>query len=193
MAKIPMIADVHLGVPGRLHDIVWSLNVVEAYCARENLDLIFGLGDLFNDRRALEIDALCAGYDYFSKARQQHDQRWIWLPGNHDMFLKHSWEINSLRPLSEVITIIETVKIIKVAGIRFWVLPFIHFESAYMRVLKKIEEQHEDGQSQQNYLCAVYMSTQKGKNAQRGYRQLLAERIRSDRCNDKYQHRRASQ
>jgi DNA repair exonuclease SbcCD nuclease subunit len=145
MAKIPMIADVHLGVPGRLHDIVWSLNVVEAYCARENLDLIFGLGDLFNDRRALEIDALCAGYDYFSKARQQHDQRWIWLPGNHDMFLKHSWEINSLRPLSEVITIIETVKIIKVAGIRFWVLPFIHFESAYMRVLKKIEEQHEDG------------------------------------------------
>jgi len=145
MAKIPMVADIHLGVPGRLHDIMWSLNVVEAYCARESLDTVLCLGDLFNDRRALEIDALCAGYDYFRRARRQHDQRWIVLPGNHDMFLKHSWDINSLRPLSEVITVIDTVKIVDIAGSRFWVLPFIHFEGAYMRAVRAIEQHYQDG------------------------------------------------
>ena len=143
MSKIPMIADVHLGVQGKLDDTMWALQVVRAYCAREGLTTILGLGDLYDNRESLALDVMCASHEYFEESRQKYDQHWIWIPGNHDMFLKHSWNINSLKPLSKIITLVDTVKIININDTRFWTLPFIHLETAFMRVLRKIEEQHE--------------------------------------------------
>lgn len=144
MSKILIDADIHLGVPGRLQDILWALRVESEYAHRHGIDTILSLGDTFNDRKALDIDVLCAAHDFFAAASRR-GQRRITFPGNHDMFLKHSWNINSLKVFQDVLTIIDTVKIIKIDGVRFWVLPFIHFENAYMRVLKKIEAQAQDG------------------------------------------------
>jgi hypothetical protein len=57
------------------------------------------------------------------------------------MFLKHSWDINSIRPLGELLTIIDTVKILEIDNKRYWILPFVYSESAYMRILERIEKQ----------------------------------------------------
>lgn len=144
MSKLIMVADLHLGVLDRLSDIMWGMRVLRQYAVENEIDTIVGLGDLFHDRESLGIDVVCAAHDYFIEAKRQN-QHWIWFPGNHDMFLRHSWKINSLKPLSSLFTLIDTVKIIKADGVRFWILPFIHFESAYMKVVRQIEERYEDG------------------------------------------------
>lgn len=140
MNKILITADIHFGVPNRLQDIVWAARVMREYAHRNDINIVLVLGDLFHDRRALEIDALCAAYDFFTECKESYNQSWVTFPGNHDMYLKHSWKINSLKTFSHLLTIIDGVKILQLNDVRFWILPFIHLESAYMRVLKKIEE-----------------------------------------------------
>lgn len=145
MSKILITADIHQGVPGRLQDILWSLRVIRTYAQHHNIDTIVSLGDMFHDRHALEIDVLCAAHDFFLVSKRDYNQTWITFPGNHDMFLKHSWQINSLKVFQDTLYIIDTVKILKLNDVRFWILPFIHLESAYMRILHKIYEQYQDG------------------------------------------------
>ena len=141
MTKIAIIADVHLGYSGRNDDIIWALKTVRGYCRNNNIDTIIVLGDLFHDRQHLSIEILCSAYDFFKETKYDFGQQWIAFPGNHDMFLKHSWEINSIRPLGELLTIIDTVKMLEIDDKRYWVLPFIYSESAYMRILERIEKQ----------------------------------------------------
>jgi len=146
MSKIAFIADIHLGFGNRLADSVWALRVVREYCNENNIDKVIILGDLFHDRESLSIEVLCAAYEFFKETRDKFNQDWVAFPGNHDMFLKHSWDINSLKPLSEILTIINDVKIIQINGGRFWILPFVYSERAYMNILKQIEEQYEEGE-----------------------------------------------
>jgi DNA repair exonuclease SbcCD nuclease subunit len=141
MTKIAIIADVHLGYSGRNNDILWALRTVRNYCHNHDIDIVIVLGDLFHDRQHLSIEILCGAYDFFKEAKNEYNQQWIAFPGNHDMFLKHSWDINSIRPLGELLTIIDTVKILEIDGRRYWILPFVYSESAYMRILERIEKQ----------------------------------------------------
>lgn len=141
MSKVVLTADIHFGVPGRLDDIVFACRVIDRYCQATGIDTVVVLGDMFHDRRALEIDVLVAATQFFEEAKQQ----WITFPGNHDMFLRHSWGITSLIPLRKHLTLIDDVKVLKLDGKRFWILPFIQLESAYMRVVRRIEEKFEDG------------------------------------------------
>jgi len=61
------------------------------------------------------------------------------------MFLKNSWEINSLKPLSRYLDCRVNVDRITLGGKRFWIIPFVHHESEYMDILKKVEKRYEDG------------------------------------------------
>ena len=135
------VADVHLGYAGRSRDILWALGVVRRYCQEHGIDTIVVLGDLFHDRQHLSIEILCGAYDFFRAAKVEYGQQWIAFPGNHDMFLKHSWDINSIRPLGEILTIIDDVKLLTIDDKRYWILPFVYSESAYMRILERIEKQ----------------------------------------------------
>jgi len=141
MTKIAIVADVHLGYSGRTNDILWALRTIRGYCQANNIDTVVVLGDLFHDRQHLSIEILCGAYDFFRETKFDYNQQWIAFPGNHDMFLKHSWNINSIRPLGELLTIIDTVKILEIDDRRYWVLPFVYSESAYMRILQRIEKQ----------------------------------------------------
>jgi DNA repair exonuclease SbcCD nuclease subunit len=144
MARIALLSDVHLGIGNRQKDILWALNAVKKYCAKNNIENVVILGDLFHDRQSLDIDVLCTAYDFFKSAKEQ-GQTWAAFPGNHDMFLKHSWNINSIKPLGEVLTIIDTIKIIQLEDTRFWILPFVYSESSYLKILRRIEEQYQPG------------------------------------------------
>jgi DNA repair exonuclease SbcCD nuclease subunit len=141
MTKIALIADVHLGYSGRNKDIFWALDVVRNYCRDNSIDTIIVLGDLFHDRQHLSIEVLCGAYDFFKAVKYDYKQQWIAFPGNHDMFLKHSWDINSIRPLGELLTIIDDVKLLMIDDKKYWILPFIYSESAYIRILERIEKQ----------------------------------------------------
>lgn len=143
--KIAITADIHAGVPGRLSDILWACRTIREYCRVAGIDVVLVLGDLFHDRRSLEIEVIWAMSKFFEETAEKYDQQWIVFPGNHDMFLRHSWNVNSLAPLRKHLTVIEDVKLLTLDDKRFWILPFIQYEKSFMRVLRRIEQQHEDG------------------------------------------------
>jgi predicted phosphodiesterase len=143
MSKVVITADIHFGVPGRLEDIVFACEVIDQYCRKTGIDTVIVLGDMFHDRHSMGIDTMAAAASFLEKAQQ----KWITFPGNHDMFLRHSWGITSLIPLKRHLEVIDDIKILKLDDKRFWILPFIQLENAYMRVVNKIEEQAEEGDS----------------------------------------------
>lgn len=142
MGKIILTADLHLGHGDRSDDILWAMDVVSKYAVSHNIEYIVVLGDLNHDRKHLPVDVACATHAFFQDKRAT-GQEWVLFPGNHDMHLKHSWNINSLEPFEEVATVIDDVKIIMFDNRRFWVLPFVYSESAYMAILKRIERQYQ--------------------------------------------------
>lgn len=138
MSKVVITADIHFGVAGKLLDTLWACRVIRKYCELANIDTVLVLGDLYHNRQAIEIDVNSHVCMFFEEAKDQFKQQWVVFPGNHDMFLRHSWDINSLTPLRKHLTVIEGVKLLTLDDRRFWVLPFITYEKAYMRVLKAI-------------------------------------------------------
>lgn len=131
-------ADIHNGYRGKLLDCVWSMEVMRRYAADQSIKTILVCGDLFHDRVSLGIDVVNAVYDQLMK-NIEAEQTWYCFPGNHDMFLKNSWEVNSLRVFRGVLRVIEDVEQVLFGDRTFHILPFIHYESKYMEVLKKIE------------------------------------------------------
>ena len=138
-------ADIHLGKPGRLADCLWALRSIRHYASSHDIRKILVLGDFFHDRVNVNIEVGSAAIDFLKEARDEYGQEWFVFPGNHDMFLKNSWEANSLKFISSAATLIEEPGLVDIAGHRFWIIPFIHYENVYMKVLENVEKQYEDG------------------------------------------------
>ncbi len=137
--KILITADVHYGIPGKTQHSNWAMKIIREYARTKSIDIIIVLGDLFHDRNSISVDALATVHDFFDTAINKYNQRWIVLPGNHDLYLKNSWDITSLKHLSNMIDVIGDVKKIIIGGRNFWTLPFIHYEAAYMDVVRSID------------------------------------------------------
>jgi DNA repair exonuclease SbcCD nuclease subunit len=144
MSRVLIVSDLHFGIPQKLNDILWAVKTAREYAAKNNIEKVFVLGDVFHDRVQYNIEVMNAAYQFFDETRKM-GQEWVAFPGNHDMPLRNSWHINALKPLDKVLTVVNEIKLAKVYDQRFWIVPFIHYESIYMKVLRKIEEQYEDG------------------------------------------------
>jgi DNA repair exonuclease SbcCD nuclease subunit len=142
--RLILTSDIHFGVPNKLEHSLWASKVIREYASKNDIGVVIVLGDLFHDRTSLNIQVLTTAYDFFDDTEKNYNQEWAVFPGNHDMYLKNSWEVNSVRPLSRVVTIIEDVKALQYGGVKFWILPFVHYESAYMEVVKAIESKATD-------------------------------------------------
>jgi len=143
--RIAITADAHVGVPGKLKDIMWALRQIRSYCHEHDIKYIFMLGDLLHDREAVRLDDLTALVDFLIETDEKYGIEIIAFPGNHDMYLKNSWDINSLKPLARYLTCYHDIANFNLGGIRFWVVPFMHYESDYMKAIEDINSQHEEG------------------------------------------------
>jgi DNA repair exonuclease SbcCD nuclease subunit len=143
--KISIAADIHLGIPNRLDDIIWALRKMADYNKAHNIKHLVILGDLLHDREQMGIKDLCAITELLEEIQSTYKQEVIAFPGNHDMYMKNSWDITSLRPLSKHLTYINTVSAIEIGGHKIWILPFIHYEADYMKAFKKIKKQAKKG------------------------------------------------
>lgn len=144
MSKVLITGDIHFGYPNRLQDILWAMQTISKYAEVNEIDTIFVVGDLFHDRVSTNIEVMNAVYKFFSETVLK-DQHWIVFPGNHDMFQRNSWEINSLTQIGDVATVVKDTKLIKIDDHRFFILPFIHYEAVYMKALRELEKQHQEG------------------------------------------------
>lgn len=143
--RITITADIHVGVPTKGDDIIWALKKIRQYNAEQGIINWLILGDLMHDREFICVRDLCMLTAFLEETHAKYGQRLYAFPGNHDMYLKNSWDINSLKPLSKHIRGLSNVSKIEFDGRRFWVLPFIHYESEYMRVLGSIEKRYKPG------------------------------------------------
>ncbi len=144
MSKVLLTADVHFGLPKKLDDILWSLKTIREYAVKNDIEIVIICGDVFHDRVNYNIEVLNAAYAFFDETKKM-GQQWIAFPGNHDMPLRNSWDVNTLKPLDQVLTVIDDIKLIKIDDQRFWVIPFVYYESVYMKILKTVEKRYEDG------------------------------------------------
>lgn len=141
--KILICADLHNGVPGKSEDVIWSMDIIINYAIEHSITDILVLGDLFHDRVNLNIEILKEVFDKLTKAKE-NGQTWHIFPGNHDMFLRNSWKITSLRSLATLHNIYEKITILKFADRRHIIVPFIQDESKYMDTINKIDKKTAD-------------------------------------------------
>jgi len=134
--KVIITADWHAGVPRKLSYTLWAARAIRHYAIRMGIKNVLILGDLFHDRVNLNIEVLNAVHAFFEEEESQQ-LSWLAFPGNHDMFLKNSWDIHSLRSLSSLVTIEPSIK--KVGG-KYWIIPFIYDEQQYMKELAAVEK-----------------------------------------------------
>ena len=133
-------SDLHHGIPGKLQDSIWAMDLISSVAKEKNEEDIIVLGDLFHNRLNLDVEAYSTVYDHLKKYRQI-GQNWISFPGNHDIYLKNSWTINSLHPLKEIMTVHENQTTITIKDQKYHILPFISKEQEYIQQMIQIEEQ----------------------------------------------------
>lgn len=139
--KLIITSDIHFGVPGKLQHSVWAAKVIREYAAKNGIEVVLILGDLYHDRHSIEIQVMNDSFEFFDDLDKNYNQQWVVFPGNHDMFLKNSWKINSVKPLDRLLTIVEDIKCMNVGGQKFWIVPFIHYESVFMDAVAAIEKE----------------------------------------------------
>jgi DNA repair exonuclease SbcCD nuclease subunit len=143
--RILIAADVHCGLENKLNDCMWALRTIREYAKENDINVVVILGDLFHNRVNLNIKVITEVVSFLDDTKYEYGQEWLIFPGNHDMFMRHTWDVNSLKPIRRLITLIDDVGLVKIGDRRFRIVPFIQNEKVYMNMLRHFENQTEDG------------------------------------------------
>lgn len=137
--KTVITADWHFGYPGKLNDLVNSFRAMTKFCVENNIKVILLLGDLVHSREHLDHDASNAISMLFDELNEQGIHL-VALVGNHDMFLRHKWSINAIRPFAKQITYVDAISTFELDNRKFWIIPFIEHEPSYMKAVNDISK-----------------------------------------------------
>lgn len=113
---------------------------VRNYAADKNIKHVFILGDLFHDRESTNLEVGNIVYDFLRSCKHEFNQQWYVFPGNHDMYYKYNWKVTSLRPYSDVCHVVEDVSLITVYDQKFYVVPFMAIDKAYLNVVDELDD-----------------------------------------------------
>ena len=127
MSKSLIFSDLHChnhkDKNDRLQDCVQVLDWIFATAKKHSCKYIFFLGDLFHERAKIDVLNYLKTFESFM--RHAADFEVILLVGNHDMYHKERWDVNSVKPLSAFpnIKIIESPTTTEIDGRRIDWLP----------------------------------------------------------------------
>ena len=133
--NVLITADIHCGYGNRISDCVWALKTIDSYGYKNNIQHVICLGDLFHNRSYITIDLLNIIYAFFKVAKCH----WILFPGNHDMFMKTSWKINSVKLLEKYTTVYNDISQFELGNRQFCIVPFMHYEEQYINAVNELE------------------------------------------------------
>lgn len=137
--KTVITADWHFGYPGRLDDLKSSFRAMVSFCEKHDIKIILLLGDLVHSREKLTHDVSNAISILFDELNEKGIHL-VALVGNHDMFMRHKWSINAIRPFAKQITYIDGISHFTLGDRKFWVIPFIEHEHSYMRAVTAVSK-----------------------------------------------------
>jgi DNA repair exonuclease SbcCD nuclease subunit len=136
--KIILTADWHFGHQGRSDDLEWAFKKLIKYCRDNKIKKIIILGDLSHSREYFTHDVSCLITKLLNELNEINGMDVIAFPGNHDMFNRYDWKINSLKTFSKSLNLIDYVGKFVYCGRTFWIIPFIEVEHLYMKVINEI-------------------------------------------------------
>jgi DNA repair exonuclease SbcCD nuclease subunit len=145
MSKALIFSDLHLhnhkDRVNRLPDCLATLEWVFKQAAEHGCDYIFFLGDLFHERAKIDVLNYLSTFEIFMEHMIETHMEMFLLVGNHDMYHKESWDVNSVKPLTGIpnISIIQCPLSIHLGGRKIDWLP--HTEDP----IKELDNLKKDG------------------------------------------------
>jgi DNA repair exonuclease SbcCD nuclease subunit len=115
MSKALIFSDLHIHSHkdrvDRLEDCIKVLDWVFEQAFENNCRYIFFLGDLFHERSKIDVRNYLKTFDVFKKhlIDKKNNLKVYLLVGNHDMYHRERWDINSVKPLGAIpqVTVVE--------------------------------------------------------------------------------------
>lgn len=136
--KVALISDLHLGFKNTKDIFLKSQlrflkNEFVPYLLENNIDTIFILGDVFDNRNALNHRLQNIVFNFFEK--QFKPFKVYIIVGNHDTYFNNTIDVHSLRFLSKFqnVEIIEEMKNTNVGGKNFLMVPWITDEVEFYK------------------------------------------------------------
>lgn len=149
MPKASIFTDIHIcshkGSVERLTHCLTVLDWVFETSYKEKVDYLFFLGDLFHEKDKIDVLAYLRTFEIFQKYMTQHAPFETYLLlGNHDLYLKNSWLINSVKPLSAIpkCTVIDKPTTINFQGINVDWMPYTENPLRDLDQLKESSDGH---------------------------------------------------
>ena len=142
--KVALLADLHFGV--KRGDQIWMNSQVRFFknqlvpeLKKQNIKDIWILGDVFDTRESVNVNVISTVIDVFKNILK--DFNILCIVGNHDMYLKTSTEIHSLKILELLpnVTVYEKPEEITVDGKSILLLPWITDYSKPLGLTKKYD------------------------------------------------------
>jgi DNA repair exonuclease SbcCD nuclease subunit len=130
MNKVALISDIHFGV--RRNNEIFLESQMKFFknqfiptLIKENIKDIFILGDTMDNRNAINVKVLSEVYLLFKNDLK--DFNIIMIPGNHDIYLKNSNEINSIEFLEALpnVTVYKKIKLLNHNNKTILLVPWI--------------------------------------------------------------------
>jgi|694.fasta_scaffold22898_10 DNA repair exonuclease SbcCD nuclease subunit len=143
--KALLFSDLHIHAHkdriDRLDNCIEVLNWIFKVAAQNQCDYIFFLGDLFHERAKIDVKNYLKTFEVFMNhmIRDAADRDMYLLVGNHDMYHKERWDINSIKPLSAIprVHIVETPQQIKLGDLKIDWMPHTDNPVKELESLKK--------------------------------------------------------
>lgn len=108
MAKALIFSDLHIHAHkdrvDRLQHCLDVLNWIFEEANRQECDYIFFLGDLFHEREKIDVLNYMKTFECFMHhmMNDNSSREMYLLVGNHDMYHKERWDVNSVKPLTAI-------------------------------------------------------------------------------------------
>jgi len=146
--KIWMLSDTHVGC--RSNSVLW-LNLIEDYLfnffiptARKEVkegDVLFHLGDVFDNRQSINLAAQNLAIRFFEEASTIFSEIHI-IVGNHDIMRKNSNDITSVDCLKYIpnVTVHKNPKLLEYDGVKCLLMPWRRDSEHEKETLKSFKE-----------------------------------------------------
>lgn len=144
MARALVFSDLHLHSHkqnyNRLQDCLQVLNWVFEETVKNDCSHVFFLGDLFHERSKIDILNYLRAFEKFLDFSLKYPKIDVYLlVGNHDMYLKERWDVNSVKPFTAIpnVHIMEKPQTIRVEGFPVDFLPHTENPIKELALLKE--------------------------------------------------------
>ena len=148
MSKIAIISDTHCGVRGSAERFIkyqerfWT-EIFFPELRKRGIKEIWHLGDYYDSPSSINYKALQSNRKCFLEVLRDEKMKMLIIPGNHDLYYKHTNQICSIRELHgyyyDEISILMNSHTVKKSGNDFLFVPWIN-ESNFNEIQKVIAE-----------------------------------------------------